>query len=66
MQAIRASYATLLSNYVVAGRLMKGELAQDEAKLQVSICLHFSASCLGAGDRAISNLLAYERRARPR
>jgi len=46
--------------------LMKGELAQDEAKLQVNICLHLSASCLGAGERAISNLLAYERRARPR
>ncbi|KAF5839606.1 PLAA family ubiquitin binding-domain-containing protein [Dunaliella salina] len=34
-KAVRTSYATLLLNYVVASRQLKGELAQDEAKLQL-------------------------------
>ena len=31
------SYATLLSNYAVGVKQLKGELAQDEAKLQVRL-----------------------------
>jgi len=34
---VRTSYATLLLNYVVAARQLKGEAAQDEAKLQVRV-----------------------------
>jgi len=34
-KAVRTGYATLLLNYVVASRQLKGELAHDEAKLQL-------------------------------